>query len=196
VLAVGLLTKPDVHRHARPGGAPKQRLESFRRHFGLEELVEVLADPLGEVRRQRHLGIDDQLHTVARRRLEQRQHPLDDRLARCSLLIWTHLGGGDFQIAGHCDPPLGATRPQFYRTHVCLCTPSAGTCSIDGTPGRRRAVSSRPLPETIDRRLCPCERVLLAPARYSSAECLAQILLNPGQGDYPLWRSNENLARL
>src|SRR3989442_11162151 len=45
----------------------------LRRHLGLEELVEVLADTLGEVRRQRHLRIDDQLDVVARRLVEDRK---------------------------------------------------------------------------------------------------------------------------
>ena len=97
-----------VHGHARGGGAAQQRLERLRRHLGLEELVEVGTDPLREVRRQRHLRIHDQLDAVARRRVEERQHPLDDRLARRPVLIRPHLRGSDFQIARHPDPPQGA----------------------------------------------------------------------------------------
>src|SRR5262249_18201815 len=58
----------------------------------------------------------DQLDAVARREVEERQHPLDDRLARRPLLIGAHLGGGHFQKARHRDPPLGAIRPSFYRS--------------------------------------------------------------------------------
>ena len=79
VPAVGLLAEAHVHRDPRGGGATEQRLERLRRHLGLEELVEVGADPLGEVRRERHLRVDDQLDAVARRRVEEREHPLDDR---------------------------------------------------------------------------------------------------------------------
>src|SRR2546426_88664 len=111
VLAVCLLAEADVHGHARLGGATKQGLESLRRYLGLEELIEVGADFLGEVGRQRHLRIDDQLHAIARRRFEEGEHPLDDRLAGCPLLIGTHLGGGNFQVAWHPSLLSGGAGP-------------------------------------------------------------------------------------
>src|SRR5437867_3005346 len=67
VLAVGLLAEPDVDRDALFGSPAQQRLERLGRHLGLEELIEVGADSLGEVGRQRHLGIRDDFDVVADR---------------------------------------------------------------------------------------------------------------------------------
>src|SRR3989442_14397952 len=82
----------------------------LRWHLGLEELVEVLADALGEVRRQRHLRIDDQLDVVARRRVEERPHPLDDRLSRRAVLVRAHLIAGGLEISWHVVVLLRASR--------------------------------------------------------------------------------------
>src|SRR5262249_29579854 len=76
-----------------------------------EELVVVLADALGKVRRQRHLRVHDQLDAVARRGLEERQHALDDRLARRAVLIGPHLSGADLEPPGHRDPPVDSGYP-------------------------------------------------------------------------------------
>src|SRR5438067_236259 len=78
VLAIGLLAESDVHGDPRLRRAPQQRLQSLRRHVGLEELVEVLADLLGEVCRERHFRIGDQLDALARSTFEQDEHALDD----------------------------------------------------------------------------------------------------------------------
>src|SRR5690349_20219040 len=51
VLAVRLLAEADVHGDPLLGGPPQQRLERLGRHLRLEELVEVAADLLREVRR-------------------------------------------------------------------------------------------------------------------------------------------------
>src|SRR3989441_1819280 len=59
VRAVRLLAKADVHGDPRLRGAPEQRLQRLGRLLGLEELLEVAADLLGEVRGERHLRIDD-----------------------------------------------------------------------------------------------------------------------------------------
>src|SRR2546427_12343965 len=88
-----------MHRDPRLGRAAQERLERLRRHFGLEELVEVGADLLGEVRRERHLGIGDQLDAFSDRLGEQAQHALDNLLAACALVIRAHLGGGDLYMA-------------------------------------------------------------------------------------------------
>src|SRR5213083_1588351 len=101
IRAVRLLAKADVHGDPRLRGAPQQRLQRLGRHLGLEELVEVAADLLGEVRGERHLRIDDQLDAVAGRALEQDEHALDDLLARRAFVVRTHLGGGDLDLARH-----------------------------------------------------------------------------------------------
>src|SRR3989441_1857197 len=101
IRAVRLLAKADVHGDPRLRGALQQRLQRLGRHLGLEELVEVAADLLGEVRGERHLRIDDQLDAVAGRALEQDEHALDDLLARRAFVVRTHLGGGDLDMARH-----------------------------------------------------------------------------------------------
>src|SRR5215471_8330527 len=53
VLAVGLLAEAHVHGDARLLGTPEQGFERLGRHLRLEELVEVLANLLGEVRGER-----------------------------------------------------------------------------------------------------------------------------------------------
>src|SRR2546425_7007574 len=101
VRAVRLLAKADVHGDPRLRGAPEQRLQRLGPHLGPEELLEVAADLLGEVRGERHLRIDDQLDAVAGRALEQDEHALDDLLARRAFVVRTHLGGGDLDMARH-----------------------------------------------------------------------------------------------
>src|SRR2546425_10822510 len=59
IRAVRLLAKADVHGDPRLRGAPQQRLQRLGPHLGPEELLEVAADLLGEVRGERHLRIDD-----------------------------------------------------------------------------------------------------------------------------------------
>src|SRR2546422_1050137 len=93
VFPLGLLAEAHVHRDPRLGRAPQERLERFGRHLGLEELVEVGADLLGEVRRERHLGVGDQLDALLHRLLEQTQHPLDDLFAGGALVVGTQLRG-------------------------------------------------------------------------------------------------------
>src|SRR3989441_534768 len=99
VFPLRLLAEAHMHRDPRLGRAAQERLERLRRHFGLEELVEVGADLLGEVRRERHLGIGDQLDAFSDRLGEQAQHALDNLLAACALVIRAHLGGGDLYMA-------------------------------------------------------------------------------------------------
>src|SRR6058998_1098548 len=91
VFPLGLLAEAHVHRDPRLGRAPQERLERLGRHLGLEELVEVGADLLGEVRRERHLGVRDQLDALLHRLLEQAQHPLDDLFAGRALVVGTQL---------------------------------------------------------------------------------------------------------
>src|SRR5207244_5783651 len=108
-----LLAEAHMHRDPRLGRAAQEWLERLRRHFRLEELVEVGADLLGEVRRERHLGIGDQHDAFSDRLGEQAQHALDNLLAACALVIRAHLGGGDLYtayiytayIARHRDSP-------------------------------------------------------------------------------------------
>src|SRR5438132_3237746 len=106
VFPLGLLAEAHVYRDPRLGRAPQERLERLGRHLGLEELVEVGADLLGEVRREGHLGVGDQLDALLHRLLEQAQHPLDDLLAERALVVGTQLRGGDLDVARHRDPPL------------------------------------------------------------------------------------------
>src|SRR5438093_9175724 len=109
-----LLAEAHMHRDPRLGRAAQEWLERLRRHFGLEELVEVGADLLGEVRRERHLGIGDQHDAFSDRLGEQAQHALDNLLAACALVIRAHLGGGDLYtayIARHRDSPPYACGP-------------------------------------------------------------------------------------
>src|SRR5437762_3231054 len=112
VLAIGLLAESDVHGDPRLRRAPQQRLQSLRRHVGLEELVEVLADLLGEVRRERHFRIGDQLDALARSTFEQDEHALDDLLARGAFVVRSHLSGGDLDVARH-----GGS----FQRHVVVC---------------------------------------------------------------------------
>ena len=105
VLSLGFLAEAHVHRDPRLGRAGEERLERLGRHLGLEELVEVGADLLGEVRRERHLGVGDQLDAVPDRMLEQGQHPLHDLLAGRALVVRAHLGSGDLHVARHGDLP-------------------------------------------------------------------------------------------
>src|SRR5438876_801398 len=106
VLPVGLLAEADVHGHPALGRPAEQGLERLGRHLGLEELVEVGPDALGEIGRQRHLGIGDQLDLFPRGLLEQAQHALDDLLAARALVVGAHLGGGDLHVARHGGSPL------------------------------------------------------------------------------------------
>src|SRR5438093_1175466 len=109
-----LLAEAHMHRDPRLGRAAQEWLERLRRHFGLEDLVEVGADLLGEVRRERHLGIGDQHDAFSDRLGEQAQHALDNLLAACALVIRAHLGGGDLYtayIARHRDSPPYACGP-------------------------------------------------------------------------------------
>src|SRR3989441_774275 len=99
VFPLRLLAEAHMHRDPRLGRAAQERLERLRRHCGLEELIEVGADLLGEVRRERHLGIGDQLDAFSDRLGEQAQHALDNLLAACALVIRAHLGGGDLYMA-------------------------------------------------------------------------------------------------
>src|SRR3989440_3061708 len=101
VLALRLLAEADMHRDPRLRRAPQQRLQRLRRHLALEELVEVAANLLGEVRRQRHLGVRDQLNAVTGRALQENEHALDDLLARRAFVVGAHLGGGDLYLARH-----------------------------------------------------------------------------------------------
>src|SRR5467141_777128 len=101
VLALRLLAEADVHRDPRLRRPPQQGLQRLRRHVGLEELVEVLADLLGEVGGERHLRVRDQLDAVAGRALQEHEHALDDLLARRALVVGAHLGGGDLYLTRH-----------------------------------------------------------------------------------------------
>jgi hypothetical protein len=101
VLAVGLLAEAHVHRHAGLGGAAQQRLERLGGHLVLEELVEVRADLLREIGRQRHLGIRDQLDLVLDGQVQQGEHALDDLLPAHPLVVRAHLRGGDLDVACH-----------------------------------------------------------------------------------------------
>src|SRR6266480_3549647 len=103
VLSLGFLAEAHVHRDPRLGRAGEERLERLGRHLGLEELVEVGADLLGEVRRERHLRVGDQLDALPRRLGEQTQHPLDDLLAAGALVVGAQLRGGDLYMARHDD---------------------------------------------------------------------------------------------
>src|SRR5881296_2204645 len=111
VLSPGLLAEAHVHRDPRLGRAREKRLERLGRHLGLEELIEVGADLLGEVRRERHLGIGDQLDALPRRLGQQAQHSLDDFLTARALVVGAELRGGDLEIAWHRDsPPRSGSR--------------------------------------------------------------------------------------
>src|SRR5438552_1251118 len=94
-----------THTSSRPrasaGVGLSQPLERLRRHLALEELIEVAADLLGEVRGQRHLGVHDQLDAVTGRALQEHEHALDDLLARRAFVVGAHLGGGDLYLARH-----------------------------------------------------------------------------------------------
>src|SRR5439155_6227379 len=103
VLASRLLAEAHVHRDPRLCRAAQERLESLRWHFGLEELVEVGANLFWEVRRERHLGIGDQLDALPRCLGEQPEHPLDDLLAARALVVGTELRRGDLDQARHRD---------------------------------------------------------------------------------------------
>src|SRR5262249_45479016 len=61
----------------------------------------VLANLLGEVGGERHLGIGDQLHLLLLRLLEEGEHALDDLLAARAFVVGAHLGGGHGDVAGH-----------------------------------------------------------------------------------------------
>src|SRR3989449_1071763 len=89
-----LLAEAHMHRDPRLGRAAQEWLRPPPRPFGLEELIEVGADLLGEVRRERHLGIGDQLDAFSDRLGEQAQHALDNLLAAFAPLISGHPGGG------------------------------------------------------------------------------------------------------
>src|SRR5207302_1882198 len=83
---------------------------------GLEDLVEVGADLLGEVRRERHLRVGDPLDALPRRLGEQTQHPLDDLLATGALVVGTQLRGGDLYMARHYGSPLPTNLQRSPRT--------------------------------------------------------------------------------
>src|SRR5215467_496852 len=101
VVTLGLLAEARVHGDARFLGTAEQGLQGFGRHLRLEELIEVLANLLGEVGGERHLGIGDQLDPLLLRLLEEGEHALDDLLATHAFVVGTHLGSGDGDVAGH-----------------------------------------------------------------------------------------------
>src|SRR5262245_2493152 len=101
VLALGLLAEARVHGDARFLGTAEQGLPGLGRHLRLEKLVEVLANLLGEVGGERHLGIGDQLYPLLFRLLEEGEHALDDLLAARAFVVGAHLGSGDGDVAGH-----------------------------------------------------------------------------------------------
>src|SRR5205809_564498 len=116
VLAVGLLAEADVDGDPGLLGAAKEGLEGLGRDLRLEELIEVLADLLGEIRRERHLGIGDELDALGFGLIEQREHALDDFLPAAALLVGTQLGGGDGDDASHELSPLrGSQQPTRSR---------------------------------------------------------------------------------
>src|SRR5262249_39050256 len=99
--SAGLLTEADVAGDPGAAGGAQQRLERLRRHLGLEEMVVVVADALGEGRRQRHLPIDQQLDALADRLLEEGRHALDDLRATGAFVDRAQLRGGDGDPARH-----------------------------------------------------------------------------------------------
>jgi hypothetical protein len=94
-----------VAGHPRRLGPLEQRQQRLGRHLRLEELVEVVADALGEVRGERHLGIGDQLDALLDGLLHEDEHPLDDLLAARPFVVGAQLGGGDLDEAWHDDLP-------------------------------------------------------------------------------------------
>src|SRR5256886_11431822 len=124
VLSLGFLAEAHVHRDPRLGRAGEERLERLGRHLGLEELVEVGADLLGEVRRERHLRVGDQLDALPRRLGEQTQHPLDDLLAAGALVVGAQLRGGGLYMARHDEDRkstrLNSSHSQISYAVFCL----------------------------------------------------------------------------
>ena len=105
VAALILLAEPHVAGDvglARPLQQGGQRLG---RHLGLEELIEVVPDPLREIGGQRHLGVGQDLDVLRDGPLQQDLHPLDDLLAARPLVVRSHLRGGDFDVAWHGVSP-------------------------------------------------------------------------------------------
>ena len=101
VAAPGLLAEADVDGDALLPGAAQHRLQRLGRHLVLEELIVVVADALGEVRRQRHLRVGDQVDLLGDRLLEEHEHPIDDLVPTGALVDRPHLGRRDFHLARH-----------------------------------------------------------------------------------------------
>src|SRR4029453_14746519 len=105
VAALRLLGKPHVASHARRLRPLEEREQRLEGHLGLEELVVVVADTLGEIRGERHLRISDELDVLADGLLHEGEHPLDDLLAARPLVVRAHLGGSDLDEAWHGGLP-------------------------------------------------------------------------------------------
>ena len=101
VAALVLLAEAHVAGDARLPRPLEQRGQRLGRHLGLEELVEVVAHPLGEVGRQRHLRIGEDLDVLRDGLVEQAEHALDDLLAARPFVVGAHLRGGDLDVACH-----------------------------------------------------------------------------------------------